>query len=280
MLRADLDSIEAQLVSLVKSSPVYRFDPDLGGWIIANAADYCFETPTPEQLRLQLPLKAGFGRWLERFNLLFRVRSSEVANRIEAASEKLTNWIELGTNYDLTGNRDANARLAQESVETFRALLGLRTSVREIILIPDTNAITAATDPTAYRNIAGTDEFTFLLLPTVLSELDKLKITARDQAYRERVGKVIARVKGWRGQGSLTQGVVVDKTIRVRAIAEEPRFGSTLGWLDLTSGDDRIVASVLEVQASEPAASVTLVTGDINLQNKAEAARIPYAEPP
>ena len=53
---------------------------------------------------------------------------------------------------------------------------------------------------------------------------------------------------------------------------------STLKWLDEDNCDDRIIASVLEVQSSNPTARVVLVTGDINLLNKADVARIESAE--
>jgi len=41
-----------------------------------------------------------------------------------------------------------------------------------------------------------------------------------------------------------------------------------------------IVASVISLQAAHPAARVILITGDINLQNKADAAFTEVADPP
>ena len=96
----------------------------------------------------------------------------------------------------------------------------------------------------------------------------------------DKVGKVVRRIKGWRNQGSLHEGVTLHQTIRIRAIAEEPDVRGTLRWLDPSNRDDRIIASTLGVQMLAPSAQVILVTGDINLQNKAEAAKLPYAETP
>ena len=53
---------------------------------------------------------------------------------------------------------------------------------------------------------------------------------------------------------------------------------NTLSWLDENIRDDRIIASVLEVQSTQPNARVVLVTGDINLSNKADVAQIETAE--
>jgi predicted ribonuclease YlaK len=57
------------------------------------------------------------------------------------------------------------------------------------------------------------------------------------------------------------------------------RFNSR-PWLDPENVDDRIIASVFEVQRLQPSSAVVLVTGDISLQTKAEAAAIPWAEIP
>ena len=48
----------------------------------------------------------------------------------------------------------------------------------------------------------------------------------------------------------------------------------SLSWLDPNVMDDRIIASALQIQVEHPAANILLVTGDINLQNKADVALI------
>jgi hypothetical protein len=50
--------------------------------------------------------------------------------------------------------------------------------------------------------------------------------------------------------------------------------------VDASNADDRILASVLEVMRRFPRRPVALVTRDLELQHKAEFARIPYVEPP
>src|SRR5688572_7125037 len=217
LLREDLEAIETQLVDLVKSAPVLRFTREMAGFVVVGAPDFYFANPTGEQLRLQLSLKAAYTGWYERFSLLFKVRSSEAQKRIDAAHRELTDWIELGqNNFSVTPNQDANAAATRNAIQAFRLLLDLRDSPhQETIVVPDTNALTKVSDPAAYDGIAGTPQFTFLLLPTVLAELDNLKVSARDPAYREKVEGVIRRIKGWRKQGSLSQGVTVQKSICV-----------------------------------------------------------------
>jgi predicted ribonuclease YlaK len=63
-------------------------------------------------------------------------------------------------------------------------------------------------------------------------------------------------------------------------IATEPNFDNTLKWLNVENTDDRIIASVLEIQKENPSSIIVLATSDINLQNKAEMANLPFVEPP
>jgi len=72
----------------------------------------------------------------------------------------------------------------------------------------------------------------------------------------------------------------VDRTITVKTRHNEPDMNRTLRWLDRDVADDRIVACVVALQTDYPACRVVLVTGDINLQNKADAAFVETADAP
>ena len=81
--------------------------------------------------------------------------------------------------------------------------------------------------------------------------------------------------------GRLADGaVVVTGVSNIIAIAVEPKMEASLPWLDPASKDDQILASVIEVMRMRPRSPVLLVTRDINLQNKAEFANMPFVEPP
>ena len=140
-------------------------------------------------------------------------------------------------------------------------------------------------DPTLYRTIAGRDDFRFVLLPPVLGELDELKIAHKNPDVRDAAKRAITRIKGWREQarragGTLNDGTVVDGSITVRSLHIEPDVKGSLSWLDPSVADDRIIAAVLAVAAEHPAAQVVLVTGDVNVQNKADAAMLETADTP
>ena len=76
----------------------------------------------------------------------------------------------------------------------------------------------------------------------------------------------------------MDRGVTVDHSITVRACHCEPNMGRTLSRLDAIVQDNRSIASVIELQVEQPSARIVLVTGNINLQNKADVALIETAE--
>jgi hypothetical protein len=146
------------------------------------------------------------------------------------------------------------------------------------ILVPDTNALIGC--PLLERFQFDWPQVEVILVPTVISELDNLKVQARSSEMRDKVKKVITQIKEMRRRGHLTNGVKVNSKMSLRTIAVEPSQGTALSWLDFENLDDRIVASVMEVTRENLDQVVILVTADLNLQTKAEFARIPYLEPP
>lgn len=151
--------------------------------------------------------------------------------------------------------------------------------------VPDTNALIFNPAIDKWR-FDGAAEFAIVLTPPVLSELDNLKVNHRVEAVREKSEKVIRQVKECRRRAAaagirLADGVVlVSGVSEIVAIATEPQMARSLPWLDPANKDDQLLAAVIEVCRMRPRSPVLLVTGDINLQNKAEFANVPFVEPP
>jgi hypothetical protein len=118
------------------------------------------------------------------------------------------------------------------------------------IYLPDTNALLANPDLEHWR-FPNVSQFNIGLLPTVLSELDKLKLHKVDSVKKKSEG-LIKRIKGYRARGRLSDGVPLTKNIStLRTFATEPNLDRSLPWLDKHNNDDRILASVLEVMRVE-----------------------------
>lgn len=158
-------------------------------------------------------------------------------------------------------------------------------SDQKIVLVPDSNALVF--NPAIEKwKFDGVPRFSIMFTAPVLSELDSLKINHRVEGVREKADKVIRRLKEYRRRANvigkrLTDGTdLVSGVSEVVTLATEPRMEDSLPWLDSKNKDDQILATVIEVMRMRPHSTVWLVTGDINLQNKAEYANVPFVEPP
>lgn len=179
-------------------------------------------------------------------------------------------------------NCDQALEQAEEALNTQISLLNrlYTASQNKFVVIPDTNALLFNPDLQNW-NFDSVEQFTIVLMPTVLAELDKLKVDSRSDNVRQKSEKLIRQIKGYRNRGRLTEGVtLVRNKSQIVAIAVEPIFSESLSWLDANNNDDRLLASCLEIVRQMPGDQVVLLTRDINLQNKAEFAHIPFMEPP
>lgn len=125
-----------------------------------------------------------------------------------------------------------------------------------------------------------TRRFTILLTPTVLGELDDLKVAPRAEV-RERAESAIRRIEGYMSRGNPHEGVPLRRDrSTLRLLASEPHRDHVLPWLDLSVKDDRHIASVIDAMRQHPRTPVVLVARDINMKNKAIYARLPHLQPP
>jgi len=148
------------------------------------------------------------------------------------------------------------------------------------VYVPDTNALLHCPQLEDWE-FDGSPDFVVVLMPTVLSELDHLKVNHRNEDVRKKAEGLIRRIKGYRARGRLADGVPLRSgRSTLQTIAIEPKMDETLPWLKADNNDDRILAGFIEVMREHPRCQVILVTRDMNLQNKAEYAGLPFVEPP
>ena len=278
-LREDYESLVDTLAAFLSELTIKQMRRDQDGIVIV-APEYYWDDLSYEQSNRQLAIKRDYEEWFSILRTICGNATDDLDATLKQADDLMRTWIELHDNWSLAPDPIANQELLRKDVQHFLKVLSIinASGPGTLILVPDTNAIIANTEPAQYRTIVGGERFVFLLLPTVLGELDELKNLHRNPEFRSKVAKSITRIKGWRNQGSLRDGITVDHDITVMAVATEPDMQKTLPWLDKDNKDDRVIASVLEVQRSYPTSRLILITGDINLSNKADLSRISTAE--
>jgi hypothetical protein len=110
------------------------------------------------------------------------------------------------------------------------------------IFVPDTNAVLHNPELEAWE-FPDAAKFTIILTPTLLVELDELKVNHRNEEIRERAESVISRIKGYRNRGELRTGVPLRKAGARFAPSPSSRgwIGRSRGWTPrtVTTGSSR-----------------------------------------
>lgn len=249
--------------------------------VVIIGASFSFGELPLEKKRLQSRLIEDQRRFFARVRALLRAQSMGVLKRIDEWETTVREIIEQEylVWHSTTGKALAAAKQAVD--EILEAVSRLHDPAEgSVVLIPDTNAMILSP---AFQEwcFEGLPAFEVLLVPLLLSELDSLKANHRDPNVKQKAQAIIRQIKEYGRRGSLGDGVIIiANRIRLRTIAVEPRMEETLPWLDPTVPDDRLLSSTVEAMRNHPRSIVALVTGDINLQNKASFAGIPFLEPP
>lgn len=228
----------------------------------------------------QLQLRKSFKTFLEYYSLIEPILPEKKANEGKQAIKQINSWIEEkhgapGSTLEYAINR-FNKELNKLSEAL--TLLGSSSGNSEIILVPDTNALLKHPELADYSS-KFESTFVILITPTVIAELDSLKVNHRNESVREKAKSVINRFKGYKNQGDvIDKGITIAKKIKLKMIPYEPKFDNVLSWLDPNNNDDRIIATVLDIEIRNITSEVILLTSDLNLQNKALVAGLAYKD--
>ncbi len=231
-------------------------------------------------------LKADLGRRHARFSELVEailLDAAESKRKKLAGDEKVVGEAIEQDRGTYTGSTEQVYERAAKSIDERVALVAALFDPEpgQPVLVPDANAIVWNHHLDEWE-FDGAPHFTVVLTSTLLSELDDLKMQHRNERVRESAESAIKQIKEFMGRGDIHGAGVTLRRDRstVRMTAREPDMTKTLRWLDPTSKDDRLLASVLEVVREHPHSPVVLVTRDVNMQNKATNAGIALVEPP
>jgi hypothetical protein len=279
LLLRDAATLSAGVTELASVSTIEHFDP-VGEHTVWIGPTGEWSDLDVDGRRLQSRVLEEYERFYETLHVLLRAQPADALADLKEADEEIREFLQRETTDRKTaveaGEHVLNAIAKQADLLQRLHDVGSGTDV----FVPDTNAL--------LRNPAleewtfdGSSRFELVLGPAILVELDELKINHRNDEVRRKAEALITRIKGYRTRGQLTAGVPLRKPAStIRTLAAEPRMSESLSWLDPANRDDQFIASTIEVIRQHPRSAVTIVTRDINLQNKAELARLPFVEPP
>lgn len=283
--REALDAVRESAFALLEATEVRRLNINRPGdsVVIMTAAEYGWHTGDHDSAHLQIDLIKKVEVLNRRIEPLFVSTTHQVKQEQDECFELLRRWANRDGTFD--SSIPASIGEARQLVESHLATVGshldllARDQDSTVLLVPDTNALIRNPDLASYRRVSDSETFTLVMIPAVLSELDKLKDRGHPDV-KKKAQAVVKRLKGLRDKGSLSAGVRVTKKVTLRTVAVEPKADKVLGWLDPAVIDDRILASAIQLSIENPACRVQVVTSDLNLQNKADAAGVGYSESP
>lgn len=254
---------------------------DGGGGLVWIGSHYAFGEIGDEGRVLQSKILKAVPLFISLVRALLAPQSEGARKQVDDAEKTIRAVVEQTHLVWHSSTHSAFQAVANEFAELIKALRALYDPVEGLVaLVPDTNALlyNPSLKDWCFPDLPS---FSIVLVPGVLSELDQLKVNHRNPDVRGKAESLIRQIKEYRRRGSLADGVpIVRDRITLRSVAVEPRTANTLPWLDADSADDRILAATVDVMRLHPRAAIALVSRDINLQNKADYARLPYLEPP
>jgi len=266
---------------LLKHSSIYKWNLHNGCVVvISTQGDYAYRDLQEEGRQIQAKLLEEYRRFKLLCRILLREQPNNVLEKLSEAETIMFQTIEQQYTWCKTTQEaftEASEAL-QTQIKLLRNLYALSTG--DIFYVPDTNALLYNTSLVKWE-FEGVPSFTLVITPPILSELDALKINHRNETVRQKAESLINQIKEFRRRGKLNEGVILVKgKSTLLSIATEPNMKNSLPWLDPSNNDDRFLAIVIEVMRLRPRSIVLAVSRDINFQNKAEFARVPFIEPP
>jgi tetratricopeptide (TPR) repeat protein len=109
-----------------------------------------------------------------------------------------------------------------------------------------------------------------LVIPqTVLSELDRLKVSRADRAMIYRGREVSRTLFSLAKRGKLTDGVLTKENSVIKVMSTD-HLGDIPRGLNLKNADDVILALAHQVTESNPISKVVLITSDLNMLLRAQ----------
>jgi hypothetical protein len=266
---------------LINHSSIYLWNkPNSTVFVVSVSGNYAFNNLKDNGMQIQAKILDDYRKFHSLLNALMKGQPQDCIGKLAENDDTLLNLIEQKHTWckDVHEAYEKATKALQEELDLLNRLP--KTSSDSAIIIPDTNALLYNPDIETW-SFPKISPLLIVLLPTVMAELDKLKINHRNEDVRRKSESLIKRIKEYRRRGNLLTGIVIVKNkIAIKALAIEPDMKNSLPWLDSNNSDDRIIASIIEVMRFYPKQLVAVVSRDINFQNKADFARIPFVEPP
>ncbi len=183
---------------LCDATPLRNLNSPYDAVHFMGSPHYCFPELPLEKKRLQSRVLEDYNNFLAIARALLRKQPDAVRVEIDGCDKTLREIIEQ--------ERVWHATSEEALIAATSAINGILTALSSlydsnegsVVLVPDTNALITQSPVIQKWRFNDFPEFEILLVPTILSELDKLKIEHRNPAVRKKAQSIIRQVKEYR----------------------------------------------------------------------------------
>lgn len=220
--------------------------------------------------------RQALNTWLADSRRFLSVVAPEQVSEFDEAAEVLVSTVDRSAASD-GPPAETSDRVAQYIHEALDRQIAILKSVpawhesSELMVVADTNALI---DDPALEPWVLPEPATIVVPPQVVSELDGKK---HDAVLGAKATSLIKRFNEYDRRGDTLAGVPLVGRRRFRELALHGDVAAVPG-LDPNHGDDRILATIIELAQLHPSSSVVLVTRDRNMRNKARYFGVPAVD--
>jgi len=292
-LKSRLRKLQERFTVVLQSSRLERYVRQSNPWASLGALGSNNPKPPETKLRwVQLPpdlereqnqILKDFEELHADFIRLFSNATRDEDNQLKQLYLEMDSWIKYRSGFRVMPDSTKNAiELFGATCDKFINFIDqvAPASDTSLIFVIDTSAIIDCPDVSQMSRLINAVKATFIFPSTTISELDDLKTGKRDENFRRRLKTAINNLSEMMRMGNILEGIELPNGIIVKMLATEPNFSNLPKWLDPSINDDRIVASAIELQRSNPKSSIAILANDLNMQNKGGLAGIPVMKVP
>lgn len=271
-----IEDLRKKALRLLKNSTIGP-SINIGSTVVFLGPNHPWRELSQDMKRLQTEIYNDYQHMTEVEKTILVIALPEVRKKFDQESKRISEMIEQSHMTWHETVEEAVSSFNKSLDNQIKAINSVHGRIgKGILLIPDTNVFIANPNLHDYK----TDKkCSIIVLPTILGELDRLKVEHSNENVRRKAATAIRNFKEYRRRGRLLEGVKITDKITAFTVAVEPKFEEKPSWLDPDNKDDRFIASCFEVASKHPDSDVAILTLDINMQNKADFSMFPFLDP-
>jgi hypothetical protein len=150
----DIAEIESEIGKLQSRTAISEFRNDPNSMFFVVGPRYHWDPLPLSERRFQAQILGRYTQWFELLSRCHAGHSRDLMQQLAEVDKFVREAIELNGGWNVGGTHQENCEAPTEKLTLYRTLLKApHNSSSRGVVVPDTNALLAVADPTAYREV-------------------------------------------------------------------------------------------------------------------------------